>query len=114
MVSGCYVELLYWWLEKTNICIELESSLVLGPTPDSVDIQTSKLFSRHLQDSPSSSVHQAFAITVTYVSSQLIDAFSDAEGLRNNVNRIIQRVKTGEICSVRRVEIELLQAGKVC
>lgn len=97
-----------------NFLDELESSLVLGPTPDSLDIQTSKLFSKHLQDSPSASVHQAFAITVTYVSSQLIDAFSDTRGLRNNINKIIQRVKTGEICSVRRVEIELLNAGKVC
>lgn len=99
---------------NANICIELESSLVLGPTPDSVDIQTSQLFSKHLEDNPSLSVHQAFAITVTYVSSQLIDAFSDASGLKNNVNSIIQRVKTGEICSIRRVEIELLHAGKVC
>ncbi|KAM7203818.1 hypothetical protein V8F20_003824 [Naviculisporaceae sp. PSN 640] len=97
-----------------NFLDELESSLVLGPTPDSLDIQTSKLFSKHLQDNPSAAVHQAFAITVTYVSSQLIDAFSDARGLRNNVNKIIQRVKTGEICSVRRVEIELLNAGKGC
>lgn len=86
---------------------------MLGPTPDSVDIQTSQLFSRHLQDNPSASIHQAFAITVTYVSSQLIDAFSDARGLGRNVNKIIERVKTGDICSVRRVEIELLNAGKV-
>lgn len=97
-----------------NFLDELESSLVLGPTPDSLDIQTSKLFSKHLEDTPSASVHQAFAITVTYVSSQLIDAFSDARGLKNNINKIIQRVKTGDICSVRRVEIELLNAGKVC
>ncbi|KAM7201634.1 hypothetical protein V8F33_003183 [Rhypophila sp. PSN 637] len=97
-----------------NFLDELESSLVLGPTPDSLDIQTSMLFSKHLQDHPSASVHQAFAITVTYVSSQLIDAFSDARGFKSNINKIIQRVKTGEICSVRRVEIELINAGKGC
>ena len=58
------------------------------------------------QDSP-------FAITVNYVMSVLDQNFSDFPGLNPQLGGIKHRVQKGSIGSVRKVELEILQAGKV-
>ncbi|KAK0621604.1 hypothetical protein B0T17DRAFT_296653 [Bombardia bombarda] len=97
-----------------NFLDELEISMLLGRISDSAAIQKSGLYNKHIEDTnPVAAVHQAFSITVTYVFSMLSQDFSD-QGFKDRLNEILQRVSDGTISSVRRVEIEVLHAGKRC
>ncbi|KAK0715637.1 hypothetical protein B0H67DRAFT_601141 [Lasiosphaeris hirsuta] len=94
---------------------DLEVSLILGQIPSSPEVQTSGLYTKHLSDmSPPVSVNHAFAATVNYVLSTLAQDYGDASLLKNKLDGVLTRVNHGTISSVRRIEIELLFAGKEC
>lgn len=79
------------------------------------DLLTAELWNKHHQLSAiESSPSSPFAITVGYVMSVLDQTFSDVPGLTPQLKGVNQRVMKRSIGSVRRVELEILQAGKVC
>ncbi|KAK3368892.1 hypothetical protein B0T24DRAFT_532214 [Lasiosphaeria ovina] len=95
-----------------NFLDELESSLVLGESSIS-DVQVSDLYGKHVQDATSiAPVNQAFAVTVSYILNSLVEEFDDTGNLERKLSEIYRRVSDGTISAVRRVEIELLFAGK--
>ncbi|KAK3324134.1 hypothetical protein B0T19DRAFT_222706 [Cercophora scortea] len=98
-----------------NFLDELEGSLLLGHISASPEIQTCGLYTRHLQETnPGTSIHFAFPMTVKYVLDMLREEFAATENLAEKLNTIYPRVENGTISSVRRVEIEVLHAGKDC
>jgi hypothetical protein len=67
----------------------------------------------HLQEmSQTGSVNGALLAAAKRPFEQLSGSFSDA-GIHNMLSEIYQQLSNGCICSVRRLEIEILQAGKV-
>lgn len=56
---------------------------------------------------------EAFAITANYILQFLSQTFHDSDRLLSNLRVVSQRVKNNAITSVRRLELEVLQAGKV-
>ncbi|KAK3353191.1 hypothetical protein B0T25DRAFT_204303 [Lasiosphaeria hispida] len=94
---------------------DLEGSLILGQIPTSPEVQTSGLYTKHLSDmNPTVSVNHAFAATVNYVLRTLAQDYGDASLLGNKLDGVLARVNHGTISSVRRVEIELIFAGRGC
>ncbi|KAK3687487.1 hypothetical protein B0T22DRAFT_439116 [Podospora appendiculata] len=94
---------------------ELEGSLLLGHISTSPDVQTCELYAKHVQDTnPGASVHFGFSMTVKYVLDMLGGEFASTGNLVEKLNTIYPRVESGTISSVRRVEIEVLHAGKEC
>lgn len=86
----------------------------MGETPSSLAVQTSDLYAKHLlSSSPDVGVNIAFSVTVGLVLSMLHREFGNAEGLSPKFSGLQQRVGNGGVSSVRRFEIELLNAGKV-
>ena len=116
-LDGMMPQLLQFHIDSAmlTVFLELESSLVLGEPPSAPEVQASDLYTKHLLDfNPDGSTNHAFYVTVNYVLTVLLQDFSDAENLVSKLNDIHQRVRRGALCSVWRVEIELLNAGKVC
>ncbi|KAK5660373.1 hypothetical protein OQA88_12914 [Cercophora sp. LCS_1] len=94
---------------------ELEMSLVMGSMPPSLEVTSSELYAKHLGAHNSSSrVNQAFVATVSYVLSVLDGDYDDVVALKDKLVGVRQRANAGSISSVRRVEIEMLHAGKEC
>lgn len=58
-------------------------------------------------------VNIPFAATVNFVTAMLLEEFSDVEDLLPKLSGLQNRVQSGIISSVRRFELELLNAGKV-
>lgn len=93
---------------------ELEMTLVLSPDALPLDVQVSDLHIRHLKDAaPAGPVNEALLSTVKSVLESLLAGFGHAQNLNGRLQGIHQRLRTGAICSVRRVELELLHAGRV-
>lgn len=91
-------------------------SLVLGEDSLShdVQVQVSDLHIKHLKDmSVPGSVNLALLGAVRYILEILSREFGDAESLKTRLRALYSRLSSGTIGSVRRIEIELLQAGKV-
>jgi hypothetical protein len=86
---------------------------VTSEMPSAIDILTSDLYSKHLQDFSFSEAMSALTTTVTYVVSMLKHHFPGIPTLIERLNGIHQSVSRGNIASVRRVELELLHAAKV-
>ncbi|KAK3944935.1 hypothetical protein QBC46DRAFT_373656 [Diplogelasinospora grovesii] len=98
-----------------NFLDELECSLVLGQIPSSPDIQGSELYTRHLRDaSLPVAVNEAFRVTVEWIVMTLAQCFANAGDLVGELDGVKLGVNGGLISSIRRVEIELLHAGKGC
>lgn len=67
----------------------------------------------HLKDvNPTGLMEVALVSTAKGVLKMLVQRFNDAS-LRTMLEEIYQRLRTCSICSIRRFEVELLQAGKV-
>lgn len=98
-----------------NFFDDLESSVILNSASGSPDIASSKLYAKHLQES---SAKQGPSITLTAaarnVLSKLAKRFSRLDGLLVLLEDITRRVGSGSIVTVRRLELEMLQAGKIC
>ena len=100
---------------KLKLSIELEMSLLMGQTPSSLEVQTSELYTKHILDlGVGSPVNQAFAENVGYMLDALAREYDDAANLREKLGEVCQRANDGIVSSVRRAEIEILSAGKVC
>ncbi|KAK4241958.1 hypothetical protein C8A03DRAFT_11827 [Achaetomium macrosporum] len=93
---------------------ELEISILMSQDPLPLDVQVSELHITHLKDMrPSGSVNGALLVTARNVLETLSQGFGDA-GLNSRLSRIYQRLGNGSICSVRRIELEILHAGRIC
>jgi hypothetical protein len=94
-----------------NFPAELEISLL---TQDNMplDVQVSDLHIAHLKDVGPAGVNGALLATARYVLEMLSQGFGDA-GLNNRLREVYGRLSNGSISSVRKVEVEILQAGKV-
>ena len=78
------------------------------------ELLTTELWTKHHQLSGiESSPNSPFAITVGYVMNVLAQQYSDFPGLNPQLKEVNHRVMKRSIGSVRRVELEILQAGKV-
>lgn len=81
----------------------------------SIEILTSELWSMHLSNRPHSpKPTDAFVITVDYITRFLGQNFrSQNEALASKLRCLYTKVASGYITTIRRLELELLQAGKV-
>ena len=93
---------------------ELEISLVLGQDSLPLDVQVSDLHITHLKDmNPIGLVNGALLATAQSVLEVIAQGFGDAGALNSRLGDLYQRLSNGRICSIRRIEIELLHAGRV-
>src|SRR5690349_12500406 len=97
---------------RLTFSTELEISAILGPSSSSQEVFTSDLFTKHMQPEGETSPHSPFAVTVKFILQRLHQGFSDASGLGNRLSGIYQSLASGSASSVRKIEIELLRAGK--
>ncbi|KAL2021327.1 hypothetical protein VTK56DRAFT_7298 [Thermocarpiscus australiensis] len=94
---------------------ELEITVVFGQGPLPLDVQISDLHITHLKDSMNNTgpVNEALLATVKSVLDQLSRGFGDGS-LDSRLREVYQKLISGTSSSVRRIEIELLYAGKNC
>ncbi|AEO67105.1 uncharacterized protein THITE_2115907 [Thermothielavioides terrestris NRRL 8126] len=92
---------------------ELEMSLLLSHDSLPLEVQVSDLHITHLKDTkPAGLANGALVATTKYVLEMLAQGFSHPR-LNDRLEEIYRRLGSGSICSVRRIEIEILHAGKV-
>lgn len=78
--------------------------------------QTSELAVQHLKDDRQARNDSPFAITTRSMieNMQLIShGYSSSQRFELIMERVINQVNSGEVGNVRRLELELMQAGKV-
>lgn len=95
---------------------ELEIITVAAHQSGLVKGLSSGLWSSHVEDiSPDIALSaDAFTITVGYVVDVLSQSFGSGHpGLTTELGKVKQRVNSGELKTVRRVELGLIEAGKV-
>jgi hypothetical protein len=69
---------------------------------------------KHLLDFSDNAVaNTPFPLAVNAAVQGLLHDYPDASGLGDNLAGVRQRVASGEVASVRRLELELIRAGKV-
>jgi hypothetical protein len=94
--------------------LELDISVLLGQLPTSPAVQTSGLYMKHLLDfGVNSLLDTPFPTAVNVGVQELLRDYSDAPRLGDSLARIRRRVACGDVASVRRLELELIEAGKV-
>lgn len=99
-----------------NLGTELEIITVAAHQSGLVKGIPSGLWSSHVDDmSPNTPLStDAFSITVGYVIDVLSQSFGSSHpDLITELGKVRQRVNAGELKTVRRVELDLLEAGKV-
>jgi len=65
-----------------------------------------------MQPEGETSPHSPFAVTVKFILQRLHQEFSNASGLGSRLSGIYQSLASGSASSVRKIEIELLRAGR--
>ncbi|KAL0944441.1 zinc finger protein [Colletotrichum truncatum] len=94
---------------------ELELTALPSKVLESSEVLGSKLWTKHFNDADETMpINTAFTMTVNTVARMLCQNFSHASGLASKVKRFQKRISGGSIRSVRRAELELIQAGKGC
>ncbi|RYP46944.1 hypothetical protein DL768_006927 [Monosporascus sp. mg162] len=92
---------------------ELESAVVNGGGQGSAEVVPSTLWSTHMAEMRHDALHtDAFAVTANYILQVLSQNFRDSADLLSYLSVIGQRVKNNAVTTVRRLELEILQAGK--
>ncbi|RYO95843.1 hypothetical protein DL764_007595 [Monosporascus ibericus] len=92
---------------------ELESTVVKGGGQGSAEAVPSALWSTHMAEMRHDASHtDAFAITANYILQVLSQNFHDSTDLLSYLPVVGQRVKNNAVTTIRRLELELLQAGK--
>ncbi|RYP06637.1 hypothetical protein DL765_009411 [Monosporascus sp. GIB2] len=92
---------------------ELESRVVNGSGQGSAETVPSALWSTHMAEVRHDALHtDAFAITANYILQVLSQNFQDSTDLLSRLSVIGQRVKNNAVTTIRRLELEILQAGK--
>ncbi|KAL8409300.1 hypothetical protein RB594_007658 [Gaeumannomyces avenae] len=98
-----------------NFLDDLECSVILNLPSEFTEVASSNLCAKHLQES---AAKQDPSITLTAaarnVLSKLAKRFSHSADLLVFLEDITHRVGSGLIVTVRRLELEVLQAGKIC
>ncbi|KAK4165270.1 hypothetical protein QBC43DRAFT_316424 [Cladorrhinum sp. PSN259] len=98
------------FLDKMEITLLSGQDLTTPP-----DVQFLDLSNKHLQDSiQTGAVNEALTVAVRYTLEALVREFGDATTLVSELEAVYQRLLSGAITSVRRVEIEVLHAGQKC
>lgn len=95
-----------------NFLDDLEMSVVGSNMDRPLEILTSDLWSTHLSELCLPTSNDAFAITVDYIIRVLCQNFHGSQNLSPKLKTINQRVATGSIPTIRKLELELLLAGK--
>ncbi|OIW31979.1 hypothetical protein CONLIGDRAFT_248296 [Coniochaeta ligniaria NRRL 30616] len=93
---------------------KLEISLVLGQPPTCREELSSDLYAKHLFDINPAIMSTPFPIAAKLSIQQLQQDHADAAGLAEKLMDVVHRVNGGMVLSVRRLEIELIQAGIDC
>jgi hypothetical protein len=91
----------------------LEISLVLGQPPTAPEELSSDLYAKHLVDINPDIMKTPFPFAASISIQQLQQDYGDAAGLTEKMMGVVRRVNGGMLFSVRRLEIELMQAGMV-
>ncbi|RYP79356.1 hypothetical protein DL769_003037 [Monosporascus sp. CRB-8-3] len=92
---------------------ELESTVVNGGGQGSAEAVPSALWSTHMAEMRHDALHtDAFAVTANYILQVLSQTFHDSTDLLSSLSVIGQRVKNHAVTTVRRLELEIMQAGK--
>ncbi|KAH7626339.1 hypothetical protein B0T09DRAFT_272606 [Sordaria sp. MPI-SDFR-AT-0083] len=92
---------------------ELESCIVFGQPSHSLGINNSELHKKH-QEVLMFSANQGFSSDVTNMLCELVKHNGDLQLLTGNLSEICSKANNGAIFSGRRLEIEVLHAGKEC
>ncbi len=87
-------------------------SAVLGPSSSSFEVLTSDLYSTHIKSANEGISRNSLATAANLLFGALEETFRDTNGIADEFHDIRHRMTSGSISSVRRVELELLQAGK--
>lgn len=90
---------------------ELESCIVFGQPSHSLDIHNSELHKKH-QEVLMFSGNQGFSSDVTKMLCELVKHNEDLQLLKGKLSEICNKANKGAILSGRRLEIEVLYAGK--
>lgn len=99
--------------QQANKPLELESCIVFGQPSHSLGINNSELHKKH-QEVLMFSANQGFSSDVTNMLCELVKHNGDLQLLTGNLSEICSKANNGAIFSGRRLEIEVLHAGKVC
>ncbi|KAI1377649.1 hypothetical protein F4677DRAFT_43599 [Hypoxylon crocopeplum] len=98
-----------------NFLDDLENSVIASGSEGPVEIHRSELWSTHAMEFHPQPLHDsAFAITADYIVRVLSSKFHHSEILLSKLEEVRQRVHTGYIITVRKLELAILQAGKNC
>ncbi|KAJ9148915.1 Zinc finger protein [Pleurostoma richardsiae] len=93
---------------------ELEASAVLSESSSSLEVLSSELWTKHTQDlSSETPPNNPFTIAVSFALNLLTQHFFKFDQLGSHLAGVQRRVNGGSVRSVRRLELEVLQAGKI-
>ncbi|KAI1657960.1 hypothetical protein F4813DRAFT_65284 [Daldinia decipiens] len=96
-----------------NFLDDLENSVIANGPPKSDEVFTSHLYSTHVAEThPGSLDDSPFLITANYIIQSLSSGFGHSDMLLPRLGEIGQKVRVGEITTVRKFELAMLQAGK--
>ncbi|KAI5919475.1 hypothetical protein F4810DRAFT_498131 [Camillea tinctor] len=96
-----------------NFLDTLETSVIKIGSQGPEEVTASELWMTHRQEKqPDSSRNNPFTITGNYIIRVLGEEFQGVRDLQSSLRVIDQRLQTGSISTVRRLELELIQAGK--
>ena len=98
---------------ETNRVLGVEICLLTGPRSTSPQELASDLYRKHLLDSNPEIMKTPFPVATDLCVQLLREKFSHVTALGEKLRGVAQRVHDGTICSIRRFEMELLEAGMV-
>lgn len=93
---------------------EFESLVLNSKSMRPADILSSALWSTHTEDLRAEhGSSQPFIAGANYIINVLAQSFRDSPGIAHRLRGVSQRVRNQDTSTVRRLEMELMQAGKV-
>lgn len=93
--------------------VELENASVRNQTIP--EIQTSNLCAQHMKDANLVNLQNAsFTNAANYLIVSLSKQYHNAAGFVSNMRDLLGKIRANLVSTVRRLELELLQSGKVC
>ncbi|KAJ1333540.1 hypothetical protein MN608_03531 [Microdochium nivale] len=96
-----------------NFLDEFESLVLNSKSMRPADILSSALWSTHMEDLRAEhGSSQPFIAGATYLINVLLQSFRDNPGIAHRLRGVSQRVRNQDTSTVRRLEMELMQAGK--
>ena len=88
--------------------IDVEIAVVNG------DEQSSALWAMHTDESNQNTEHNsAFAVTGNFILQDLSQGLREPASLLHNLGVVSQKLRSNMVPTIRRLELEILQAGKV-